>query len=97
MTDAGVLVVGYGNPLCGDDGVGWHAAGLLASDPRLDGVRVVTHHQLAPELATDVSRASLVVLVDASTDGDPGRSGSAGWSHVRPLRPPGRITWTPRP
>ena len=90
MTAAGVLVVGYGNPLRGDDGVGWHAAKLLATDPRLDGARVLAHHQLTPELAADVSRASLVVLVDAAAEGDPGsvsvrRIGSP---------PPTPITWS---
>ena len=66
MTAAGVLVVGYGNPLRSDDGIGWHAADLLATDPRLAGAQVLTHHQLAPELAEDISRASLVVLVSAA-------------------------------
>ena len=37
----GVLVIGYGNPLRTDDGVGWHAAERLAADPRLDGVTVI--------------------------------------------------------
>jgi hydrogenase maturation protease len=91
VTDAGVLVVGYGNSLRGDDGVGWHAARLLAGDPRLAGARVMAQHQLLPELAVDVSRASLVVLVDAAADGDPGavsvrrvqprRTETATWSH----------------
>jgi hydrogenase maturation protease len=91
VSGAGVLVVGYGNPLRGDDGVGWHAARLLASDPRLDGARILTYHQLAPELAEEMSRASLVVLVDASTEGDPGSvrarkvephpAAPATWSH----------------
>jgi hydrogenase maturation protease len=91
VTAAGVLVVGYGNPLRSDDGVGWHAARLLAGDPRLAGARVMAQHQLLPELAVDVSRASLVVLVDAAADGDPGavsvrrvqprRTKTATWSH----------------
>jgi hydrogenase maturation protease len=90
VSAAGVLVVGYGNPLRSDDGIGWHAAGLLATDPRLAGAQVLTHHQLAPELAEDISRASLVVLVDASADGDPGsvsvrqiepRPATPTWSH----------------
>jgi hydrogenase maturation protease len=91
VSAAGVLIVGYGNPLRSDDGIGWHAARLLATDPRLDGARVLARHQLAPELAEDVSRASLVVLVDAAADADPGsisvrRIGSPSptpitWSH----------------
>jgi hydrogenase maturation protease len=69
---AGVLVIGYGNRLRSDDGVGWHAADLLAGDPRLAGGEVLALHQLAPELALDMSRASLVILVDASVDDPPG-------------------------
>jgi hydrogenase maturation protease len=90
VTAAGVLIVGYGNPLRSDDGIGWHAVRLLAADTRLDGARVLSRHQLTPELAEDVSRASLVVLVDAAAEGDPGsislrRIGSP---------PPTPITWS---
>jgi hydrogenase maturation protease len=90
VTAAGVLIVGYGNPLRSDDGIGWHAAKLLATDPRLDGARVLAHHQLTPELAADVSRASLVVLVDAAAEGDPG-SVSVRWIWSPPPTP---ITWS---
>lgn len=68
----GVLVIGYGNALRTDDGVGWHAARLLAGDPRIAGAIVRAVHQLAPEMALDMSTASLVVLVDAATDAAPG-------------------------
>lgn len=98
MTD-GVLVVGYGNALRTDDGLGWHAAELLADDPRLTGVAVVQCHQLMPELALDVSAAALVVLVDASHGPPPGtftvtqveRASDAGatWSHH--LSPPSLV------
>jgi hydrogenase maturation protease len=90
MTD-GVLVVGYGNALRTDDGLGWHAAGRLADDPRLEGVAVLQRHQLTPELALDISAATLVVLIDASSGLPPGGisvarvelAGCAGttWSH----------------
>ena len=90
MTDAGVLVVGYGNSLRGDDGFGWHAARLLASDPRLAGARVLAQHQLLPELAVDVSRAALVVLVDAAAEGDPG---SVSVRQIEP-RPATPATWS---
>ena len=90
MTAAGALIVGYGNPLRSDDGVGWHAARLLVTDPRLDRARVLARHQLAPELAEDVSRASLVVLVDAAAEGEPGSVS------VRRIGapPPTPITWS---
>ena len=71
-TAGGVLVIGYGNALRSDDGVGPRAAASLAADPRFAGVEVLALHQLTPELALDMSRASLVILVDASTDDPPG-------------------------
>jgi hypothetical protein len=71
-------------------GVGWHAAGRLAADPRLIGARVLARHQLAPELAEDISRAMRVVLVDASADGDPG---ATSIRRVRPS-PAGPATWS---
>jgi len=95
----GALVVGYGNVLRTDDGFGWHAADLLADDPRLAGVVVLQRHQLMPELALDVSAATLVVLVDASHALPAGtftvtqveRAGNAAttWSHH--LSPPSLV------
>ena len=67
-----VLVIGYGNALRTDDGVGWHAARMLVGDPRLGEAGVVAEHQLEPELAFDMSTAGLVILVDASTATPPG-------------------------
>jgi hydrogenase maturation protease len=85
------LVVGYGNPLRGDDGIGWIIAGRLATDPRFAGTDVLQRHQLTPELALDVSRADLVVLVDARSGPpagsvsiervDPGDAAGTTWSH----------------
>jgi Ni,Fe-hydrogenase maturation factor len=69
-----VLIIGYGNPLRSDDGVGWQAAELLTDDPRLADAQILACHQLTPELAEDVSRAGFVVLIDASTE--PGVPGS---------------------
>jgi hydrogenase maturation protease len=65
VTD-GVLIVGFGNALRTDDGVGWAVAERLATDPRLEGATVIARHQLTPELALDVSRAAGVIFVDAS-------------------------------
>lgn len=77
-----VLVIGYGNSLRSDDGIGWHAAARLADDARMRGAVVLQRHQLTPDLALDLGGASLVVLVDAS-DGD-----QAGVIAVRRLDPP---------
>ena len=64
-TDAPVLVIGYGNVLRGDDGVGWAAARRLARrlPRRLASVLMV--HQLLPELAEPISRAQRAIFIDA--------------------------------
>ena len=73
MNADGVLVIGYGNALRGDDAVGRRAAERLAADGRLPGARIDACHQLTPELAADIAAARLVVLVDArENDGTPG-------------------------
>ncbi|MCS6862902.1 MAG: hydrogenase maturation protease [Abditibacteriales bacterium] len=70
---ADVVIIGYGNPLRSDDGLGWRAAQQLA--PMLQGLdaEVVTCHQLTPELAETIRRASLVVFIDADGDSPPGK------------------------
>jgi hydrogenase maturation protease len=79
----GVLVIGYGNALRTDDGAGWHAAGLLAADPRLAGAVVMARQQLTPELAVDLAAATLAILLDATTATPPGTV------TARPLGQPG--------
>jgi len=87
-----VMVVGYGNSLRSDDGVGPAVAARLAGDPRMAGVVIRSEHQLTPELAADASEASLLVLVDAGTDEAPGEvsvrrlepspvEGGTAWTH----------------
>ena len=89
---SGVLVVGYGSPIRGDDAVGWRVADLARTDPRMAGVTVLARHQLTPELAEDIARAEIVVLVDASTappgvvevteiTGPARPSATGAWSH----------------
>jgi hydrogenase maturation protease len=62
-----LLVLGYGNTLRGDDGVGLRVVEAIA-DLRLDNVETLTCPQLTPELAEPVSRARLVIFVDAAID-----------------------------
>jgi hydrogenase maturation protease len=82
--DRRILVIGYGNTLRRDDGVGVRAAEMMAGDARFAGVEVLTAYQLTPELSLDIGTASLVVFVDADMRGLPGAidvrelSGGAG-------------------
>lgn len=75
------LIIGYGNPLRGDDGLGWEVAGRLAATISDESVAIMTAHQLTPELAEPVSRAHMVVFVDASYEGEPG---TWRWDAVKP-------------
>jgi len=64
---AGILVIGYGNTLRRDDGVGPRAADAVAA-LALPGVRTLACPLLTPELADPVSRASVAIFVDAAVD-----------------------------
>lgn len=72
---ADVLVIGYGNPLRGDDGVGCIVAEEFAKrvcDPK-SRVQVVACHQLNPEMAEAVADTQAVIFVDASVKVPPGQ------------------------
>ena len=58
------LVIGIGNTIRGDDGVGIRVAEQLAE--RYTGFDVLCVHQLSPEHAETVARYERVVIVDAS-------------------------------
>ncbi|MBK8988144.1 MAG: hydrogenase maturation protease [Chloroflexi bacterium] len=82
------LLIGYGNPLRGDDGVGWRVieeinhfqssivngqwGGPLTPHSALRTPQLIAVHQLLPELAEPISEAELVIFVDASVEGEPG-------------------------
>ena len=63
----GLLVIGYGNTLRSDDGVGPRVANAVAA-LALPGVRAFAVPLLTPELADPVSQARVVILVDAAVD-----------------------------
>jgi len=67
------LVVGCGNPLRQDDGLGWTAAAQLSDENTNPLVKIITCEQLNPELATEMSEADRVIIVDASTIGHAGQ------------------------
>jgi hydrogenase maturation protease len=66
------LIIGYGNPLRGDDGVGQVAAQALADGAAINCTDVIVCHQLTPELAECIAAVDLVVFVDAAVDIRPG-------------------------
>ena len=59
------MVIGIGNDLRGDDGIGPHVVNAVR--PRSD-VETVTIHQLVPELAQRIHSARRALFVDASLD-----------------------------
>jgi len=58
-----VLVIGYGNTLRSDDGAGVRAAEIIAQ--RMNDIDVLCVHQLTPELAESLAKASLAFFLDA--------------------------------
>lgn len=66
-TNAQLLVIGYGNTLRGDDGVGPRVAESVGN-LRLPGVRTLICQQLSPEHAAPIAQADKVIFVDAAVD-----------------------------
>lgn len=66
-----VLILGWGNPLRGDDGVGWRAVEELAAALNDFQVTFRVAHQLLPEFAADIDEADLVIFIDAACDNGP--------------------------
>ncbi len=78
------LVIGYGNPLRQDDGIGWRAAEIVAAQLPPDTADVIQCHQLAPELSASIETASAVFFLDAGIDQTPG---TVTWHPLIPAEP----------
>jgi hydrogenase maturation protease len=76
-----ILVIGYGNELRRDDGLGPRVARAVA-EWGLPDVRALARHQLTPELTETVAGADAVFFVDAAADDEPG-------VRIRPVRSEG--------
>ena len=61
-----MLIIAYGNLLRGDDGLASRAADELAQKVEPSKVEILQRHQLAPELAENLSRCEAVIFVDAA-------------------------------
>ena len=67
-----LLVIGLGNPLMGDDGIGWRVAEALAAHPRLPAdTDVICGGTDLLRCASQIEGRRRVVLVDAVQDGAP--------------------------
>lgn len=98
---ARILILGYGNPLRSDDGLGWRAAEDLAEKFSSEEVEIRTCHQLLPELVDLISQADTTFFIDAAHDGEPGEvrcepvvpeSASLRFSHQ--LSPGAILAWS---
>jgi hydrogenase maturation protease len=67
------LVIGFGNPLRGDDGIGPAVAEALANETATDRCQIIVCHQLTPDLAEPIAAAALVIFIDAAVDVSPGK------------------------
>ena len=78
----GRLVIGYGNVLRGDDGVGPAIADRLRDrvGERSD-LTIRSAHQLLPEMADELARVGLAVSLDACVDQP---AGSLRWRRLKP-------------
>jgi hydrogenase maturation protease len=69
-----ILIIGYGNTLLGDDGVGPRIAELLDQEYEGDAqISVIACQQLTPELAPVITAAERLILIDAEAGGQPGK------------------------
>jgi hydrogenase maturation protease len=65
-----VLVIGLGNPLMGDEGIGWHVAERLAGDARLpEHAEIICGGTDLLRYAGEMEGRGRVVLIDAFEDG----------------------------
>src|SRR5579859_7196869 len=67
---ARIVVAGYGNPLRGDDGVGWLVAEAVA-EKWGECVCVLMGQQPTPEWAPELAAADIACFVDASHEAAP--------------------------
>jgi hydrogenase maturation protease len=67
-----LLIIGIGNRLREDDGMGCRAAELLARPFSSAAAEIEECHQLTPEWAARLANARIVIFLDAATDQEPG-------------------------
>ena len=87
------LILGYGNTLRKDDGLGVYTAETLGSLSLPNDVEIRTYHQLSPELSFILAQVDHAIFIDAASDSNGEKPGTI---HTRTLQPrtsqPGSIT-----
>jgi len=78
------LVVGYGNTLRGDDGVGYRMAEQVELW-NLPNVTTIACHQLTPELVANLAECDRVIFIDATP---PGMQIEVAWRSLSPSDAP---------
>lgn len=68
-TQPSILVIGYGNTLRRDDGVGQQVANLV-QEWELPLIRSYAVHQLTPELAAELAMVEKAIFIDAYPDSE---------------------------
>jgi hydrogenase maturation protease len=82
-----VLIIAYGNPLRGDDGIAWRAADLLEEKFARSEVEILRTHQLTPEVAESATRVEAVIFVDAAfADGITAQPGEIREASIVPTK-----------
>ena len=78
-----IVLIGYGNPLRRDDGAGPVLARMVEAWGGRDDMKVLTPHQLVPELAEDLAESGVtaVVFLDAAVNDREG----GGMVAIRPV------------
>lgn len=71
MNTIHTLVIACGNPLRGDDAVGPAAADIVTSW-QTPGVKVLSVHQLVPELIEEMKQVQRVLFIDARVSAEDG-------------------------
>jgi len=67
-----IVVIGIGNSLRSDDGLGIHTAARLAEMPEMKDIEILEVQQLIPELADSIQEYDVVIFIDASYQDPPG-------------------------
>lgn len=81
-----VLIIGYGNRLRSDDGLGPRAGEELSASLLAAEAEILVTHQLTPELAERISHVEAVLFIDAA------HTGPRGEIRCRELQPYGTLS-----